>query len=300
MLRTRTGGMGCRRLLVVLAMGVAAGCSGGNGSFGSAAAGAAGNAGSGNGGGTGGATSVGTSGSSGTASVDTDGGITSSGGVQGSPGGAAGHAGSGGTLPNAGAGGGSAGTSAGTGGANDAGAGGESSQTDAGTTLPCNNPTTYFLDHDGDGFGGDIAEDACETPEPVLPLVDDDLTTGLWVMTGGDCGDNSEYAYPGSPNSRGSSFSRLGWTVPSYDYDCDGLEEPTNDTEWVGAVQNCTRQSAFQCTGDGIVPTGDRSQSEPGANDLCGGVEQICTADGASSGPCAWKYNGTGAKNSCR
>jgi hypothetical protein len=166
-----------------------------------------------------------------------------------------------------------------SGGAGDAG---DVAEEDAGAP-DCEAPTTYYLDHDADGFGGGITAEACELPQAVVPYESDDLTTGAWVTVGGDCYDGSDDVYPGA--TVGTSTPFPGVYGPSYDVNCNGLEEANINVEWVGAAQNCVFEGPYQCSGVAAHKNGNRSETDPGANDLCGGTLMVCLTN-TSAGPC--------------
>jgi len=170
----------------------------------------------------------------------------------------------------------------------DGGAAGQNNQS-------CPSPTTYYLDHDDDSFGGAITTQSCVPPQDIVPVVASDVTTGVWVTKGGDCGDNAKLAYPGSTNKVAVTFVRTGWSTPSYDYNCNGLEEPAITDLWVNVPTNCVYQN-YQCSGAGAESVGTRSQTIPGANDLCGGVVHHCTTPTATT--CGDDFN-PGGKNGC-
>jgi hypothetical protein len=58
--------------------------------------------------------------------------------------------------------------------------------------IPERIPVTWYLDMDGDEFGGTISIDGfLDSPPP-------DRGDDTWVTVGGDCNDYNPYAYPGS------------------------------------------------------------------------------------------------------
>lgn len=163
------------------------------------------------------------------------------------------------------------------------GAAGAGADGGAGAAASCDNPMTYYVDHDGDGYGGDIHQESCEAPENTA-RVDGDLTTGEWLTTSGDCFDDSEFAKPGAAAQNGPYTTSDG---PSYDWDCDGTEEPVVTELWVNEATNCELVAPYQCEGNGALMNGNRSETISGANDLCGGAVRTCLTN-TSAGPCVF------------
>ncbi len=139
----------------------------------------------------------------------------------------------------------------------------------------CDSPTTYYLDHDRDGYGGPLSLRACDAP-PNRTIIQGDLTTGAWVRRPGDCWDDSDLV---SPVGTGKSEAYLvPWgSAPSYDYDCDGEETPKEP--WT-EPEACTYDNfSLRCTGGGYEPNGNRSDSGvAGINDYCGSTTSITCA----------------------
>jgi hypothetical protein len=140
----------------------------------------------------------------------------------------------------------------------------------------CPSPTTYYLDHDSDHIGGPISVKSCYPPNPIL-YDRDNLATGLWVTTTGDCNDGDANVFPGQTTSAVAAYKASWLPVPLYDYNCNGVEEgPT--ALWVSVQDNCKLSANGQsCEGGGSTPIGGRSQSGyPGINDFCGSGWHVC------------------------
>jgi len=142
---------------------------------------------------------------------------------------------------------------------------------DSGCTL-----IPIFRDRDGDGYGGVLPEDqdlACSPPEG-------------WVSVGGDC-------FEGPPTIQGtdvpervhpdqSEYFPFGYhfipgelTLVSFDYDCDGREDPPPDG--FGLAPDCS-QLSVPCPGAGYEDTG---RTGSGVNPACGSELFItCIANG--------------------
>ncbi len=161
---------------------------------------------------------------------------------------------------------GQSGGTGGTGGTGEAGAssGGSSgsgvSEAGEGGAAGCA-PVSWFPDSDGDGYGrssGQVV--ACEPP-----------TTGTWVRQGGDCDDDNGAVSPKETDFEPSGYTSASSSI-SFDYDCSGIEEP--DPSQLGAAPNCASM-LLSCTGSGFVAT---ARSGPGVNSLCGSTSIVkCT-----------------------
>jgi hypothetical protein len=158
------------------------------------------------------------------------------------------------TLPEGGGGNGGSGGGAGAG-------GGSGGSIDAAVDAPCPDPTTYFPDADGDGFGHEPgARIECDAP------------AGQWVTQGGDCADAVADAFPGQTAYFGTGFDDGGST--SFDYDCSGSEEP--DPAQPELAPNCTSLTVLQCSGEGYEQTG---RTGNGVDPTCGSTTLIqCVA----------------------
>ena len=171
----------------------------------------------------------------------------------------------------------------------------------------CPNPVTYYIDHDGDGFGGDVSVVACTPPAHVNRVLHD-LSTGDWVTQSGDCFDDSTKAHPGQTAFDGMPYMLPGSDVPRYDWDCDGVEEAQHTSPiFVSVAASCTLtpfgsgpNGGYGCTGSGWSTNGNRGASGiPGINDLCGGRSTGCTPPVNGSNICTTTQGPLNA-NGCR
>jgi len=147
----------------------------------------------------------------------------------------------------------------------------------------CLSPTTYYLDHDSDHIGGPISVKSCYPPNPIM-YARDNLATGLWVTTTGDCNDGDATVSPGQTTSAVTAYQASWLPVPLYDYNCNGVEEGPM-VLWKSVQENCMLSANGQsCEGGGSIPIGGRRQSGyPGINDFCGSGWNTC---GISSRRC--------------
>ena len=74
-------------------------------------------------------------------------------------------------------------------------------------------PIPFFLDGDGDGYGGTTSTVGCVPPD-----------AGTWVTVGGDCDDSNVTVNPGQAAYFATGYVPTGKTSVSFDYDCDGQE----------------------------------------------------------------------------
>ena len=102
-------------------------------------------------------------------------------------------------------------------------------------------PTTWYYDEDGDGFGDDTTSVVqCDMPEG-------------YVATGGDCRDKDAKYYPGAEESD--------CTDPE-DYNCDGsVGYADTDGDGIAACVECDDSNAAVF---------------PGATELCNGIDDNC------------------------
>jgi hypothetical protein len=128
---------------------------------------------------------------------------------------------------------------------------------------PCTTPTTWYLDSDGDGFGGTTSTSACKGP------------TG-YVAKGGDCNDADKLIYPGAAEVVGDEK----------DQSCDGKEVCYVDADDDGWRLTTTVASGdLDCTDFGeakaVEPAGDCNDADPltypgAAEVVADGRDQSC------------------------
>ena len=101
-------------------------------------------------------------------------------------------------------------------------------------------PQAWYLDGDGDGFGGDTTLEACEAPSQ-------------YVAETGDCDDALDAVYPGAPEED---------CADPVDYNCDGVVGYADeDGDGFAACEEC----------DDTNP-----DVNPGADEVCNGIDDNC------------------------
>ncbi|HEX3343002.1 MAG TPA: hypothetical protein VHS09_00465, partial [Polyangiaceae bacterium] len=96
----------------------------------------------------------------------------------------------------------------------------------------------YYLDGDGDHYGGTTTATGCTPP-----------ASGTWVTVGGDCDDSNASVNPGQTGYFASGYVPTGQSSVSFDYDCDGKETESGNP----AKANC-QDVSLTCVGAGYVP----------------------------------------------
>jgi hypothetical protein len=130
---------------------------------------------------------------------------------------------------------------------------------DAGKCKDCVK-ATYHQDADKDGFGDPATQtEACEAPPG-------------FVENALDCDDADPLAHPGQQQY----FAKPTQGTQSFDYDCDGLEEPE-----ITATVNCKKSQFGGCTGDGWI-NAPPACGQPGGFGTCqaspAGTKECLTA----------------------
>ncbi len=138
---------------------------------------------------------------------------------------------------------------------------------------------SYFVDSDGDGFGGDALAPKCQC-----------AAAGVYAaLVAGDCLDSNKTVYPGAPES-----------CDTLDNNCDGIVDPVNALGcqvhyWDGDGDGYgTSVSECSCGADGsysAVLNGDCDDGaatiHPGAAEVCNGKDDDCnglTDEGVAGG----------------
>ncbi len=179
---------------------------------------------------------------------------------------------------NAGASGGNAGASGGNAGASGAAGSGGNAGADAGVDAPPDvvsvdagdgeacSVVTFFLDGDGDGYGGTTTASGCVPP-----------TNGIWAVEGGDCDDSNKDVHPDQPNYFPDGYTLTGTSAVSFDYNCDGKE-----TEAGSNPRLACHASGLSCVGSGYLPAAP-ARSGAGEDPYCGSDEkEDCTGNSLS------------------
>lgn len=127
-------------------------------------------------------------------------------------------------------------------------------------------PTTFYEDKDGDGWGSAKTVQACAA------------SAGLTDRTG-DCDDGNESVFPGQ-----TKYFATPYTTPlgkaSFDYDCNGSEDPTPDLVQFQSFPICN--SSLVCvpndTGRYCWEPQHALRTTRGAFDKCGARAWVCLA----------------------
>ncbi len=132
-----------------------------------------------------------------------------------------------------------------------------------GDATDCETPSTFFFDGDGDGFGAGEGVLACEAPPQ-------------HVANALDCRDSDKDANPAALTFRPAGYD-VGAAVPSFDWSCDGVEEPDPAAPLSSAGCALESGGGSGCTGEGYVEVADRT-TVSGANAWCGSTSyRVCT-----------------------
>jgi hypothetical protein len=131
--------------------------------------------------------------------------------------------------------------------------GGASGGAGAGGAPACDQPTTWYRDDDGDGYGRstDTLEGCGEPP------------AGHYAAAGGDCNDDNGDVHPKQDAFFDKPYKTAG-NGESYDYDCSGTED--GDAAQTASGGSCSLNLG-SCNGTGYA-SGSRSGS--GVNPTCG------------------------------
>ncbi len=136
-------------------------------------------------------------------------------------------------------------------------AGEEDARVDAGACAPL----SYFLDRDGDGYGGTTTVKACVPPG-----------SGVWVTSGGDCDDGNATVNPGQSAYFSAGYVPTGKSSLSFDYNCDGDESESGTP----AKASCQLVS-LSCAGSGYIEASP-VRSGSGVDAFCGSTEAVSCA----------------------
>ena len=122
-------------------------------------------------------------------------------------------------------------------------------------------PILYFLDGDGDQYGGTTSWRGCSPPD-----------SGTWVTTGGDCDDSNLMVNPGQSAYFAAGYIPTGKTTVSFDYNCDGLESGSGSPP-----QAYCQVSGLSCVGSGYIEASP-VRGGAGVDPLCGSTEAVTCA----------------------
>ena len=131
----------------------------------------------------------------------------------------------------------------------------------------------FFLDGDGDGYGGTTTTSGCVAP------------AGPWVVQGGDCHDGNPDVNPAQTSYFIVGYLESGSSEVSFDYDCSGHETEAGANPKASA---CKLDGMLQCTGGGYV-VAQPVRTGLGVDPYCGSAQKVaCNKDGLAckqSGP---------------
>jgi hypothetical protein len=127
--------------------------------------------------------------------------------------------------------------------------------------------TTFYEDKDGDGWGSAKTVQACEA------------APGLSDRTG-DCDDGNKNVFPGQ-----TKYFAAPYTTPvgkaSFDYDCNGSEDPTPNLVQFQNFPICTTTMACSASGDNgkyCWEPQHAARTAAGSFDKCGARAWVCLA----------------------
>jgi hypothetical protein len=125
----------------------------------------------------------------------------------------------------------------------------------------CSAATTWYADHDGDGYGTKAdTQTGCPQPE------------GKWVADDGDCADDDPRVHPGQMAYFGEPYAGQAGN-DSFDYDCSGNED--GDKSQALAPERCKFLTFPSCGGSGYAPT---SRTGNALNSYCGSLTKEACA----------------------
>jgi hypothetical protein len=122
-------------------------------------------------------------------------------------------------------------------------------------------PRVYYLDGDGDLYGGTTTSTGCAPPDG-----------RAWVLRGGDCDDSNPNVSPGQMGYFAQGYLPTGKSALSFDYDCSGQE-----TESGTPAKAACALSALTCAGSGYLEASP-VRSGGGVDPFCGSVQAVTCA----------------------
>jgi hypothetical protein len=143
----------------------------------------------------------------------------------------------------------------------DADASEEDASEDASVEAEACAPVLYFLDGDGDGYGGTTTVKTCVPPD-----------SGAWVTSGGDCDDSNAAVNPGQSAYFSAGYIPTGKSSVSFDYNCDGDESESGTP----AKASCQLVS-LSCVGSGYIEASP-VRGGSGVDAFCGSTEAVTCA----------------------
>jgi len=132
---------------------------------------------------------------------------------------------------------------------------------DAGADADACDPALYFLDGDGDGYGGTTSWKGCRPPD-----------SGTWVAMGGDCDDSNPSVSPGQSAYFAVGYVPTGKSDVSFDYNCDAQESESG-----GPAKGSCHTVSLSCVGSGYVEASP-VRSGAGVDPFCGSAQAVTCA----------------------
>ncbi len=131
---------------------------------------------------------------------------------------------------------------------------------------PCTALQVFYRDNDGDGYG--VTSDT--------KLACNQAAAGAgWASLAGDCHDGNQDVRPGQAGYFGAPYTTPAG-APSYDYDCNGVEEEEAGTTHFVSCKSCANEGFTKAFSDRLGA---------GVNDFCGSTNySYCEADLGTSG----------------
>jgi hypothetical protein len=127
-------------------------------------------------------------------------------------------------------------------------------------------PVVFFLDGDGDHYGGTTSSKGCAPPD-----------SRAWVTTGGDCDDSNPTVNPGQAGYFDVGYVPTGQSALSFDYNCDNHESESGSPP-----KAACKTTGLTCGGSGYVaasPARSGSMVDP----FCGSAQAVTCATSSLS-----------------
>src|SRR5579872_3583830 len=140
---------------------------------------------------------------------------------------------------------------------------GDATPTDA---LEACTPLVYYLDGDGDQYGGTTTSTGCAPPD-----------ARAWVLKGGDCDDSNPDVNPGQTGYFAQGYTPTGKATLSFDYNCDGQESESG-----ASAKAACGLSGLNCVGSGYLEA-TPVRHGAGVDSFCGSAQTVaCGLQGLS------------------
>jgi hypothetical protein len=127
-------------------------------------------------------------------------------------------------------------------------------------------PVVFFLDGDGDNYGGTTSSKGCAPPD-----------SRAWVTVGGDCDDSNPTVNPGQGGYFDVGYVPTGQSVISFDYNCDGHESESGSPP-----KAACKTTGLTCGGSGYIAA-TPARSGTGVDPYCGSTQEVTCAESTLS-----------------